>query len=917
MKHLLDLAVRTYCGLWESCADVTPSTPWSWEMTREALSSSTHLGPELIQEWEQLSERERDTALRVLSEFHPLAPGGDVVRFEDSDGVQRFEEAVVASDIMILGDNTLDVVGGPGVDSLVDLARKCGGSYLPSVLQEHYAWVDIEAPHALLSSGMGVAEAAGLLSEAVQGNLTEAALLGTSGEGNRFAGRLARFVRPRRKLGGREVLNLAAERGGELGGLNEGELVVEFSPKSITAKDIDSRDILENPGSSAFHREVKRRVEEANEIAALDAAEAARAFAASLEKDHLSWRPSLEENRVRVAVSDKTIAGVPDWLVEEAKRSGLMDVDTAAKLLLFESKDQGPNLLTEEEGGSSVGPGGAAKSAGDTEGERGGVSHEQPDVKAGRTAQSQSEPQQEPEKPTEHRPTEEEGAPGGDVKLADGTTVPEPVMKDAMAKLLKNLATQLQQDTETDGQPQEPQGDEEEPGEEEPGEEGGEQGQEGGEQQPQATQKGAPQPTNTPAETAVSGEEGSGKMAESITDIARKILSGQMTASEALGETLGGGMDDRGAGESDLQKRRAARSQVQKDEMESVSEGAWVDDLQKIVPHVESGLKAAGYRKDDEGYWREKDGTDKIELCPTPFGLILKHCEGLAEQLDMGQAEEGQQILAAIAEAADAMKMLRAAAFALSTNHLVRIASMAKSLGAAPAATEAEGLQKEVEKFVEDMEPLAKRLNKIHDKVKGKAGGDASTLQTPEPDTTPPAEEPAPEPAPEPGPEPEQASATDTEAAAGAADQPMAEGEKAIREAVARCARTDIPAMIWEGESYNRIRRYILKECRDLPLDADQVIEVRNRMRRLEGANVDQVYAIELSEGDKGLMVGVSAVEGDAPQRVVQAAEEGRGVSSRTLSEAVDALRRYGELEHRLLAEALDKQVMTALSGAE
>ncbi len=910
MKNLLDLAVRSFCALWESTDEVSPATPWSWPHTRSALRAS-RLGKDLLVEWEVLSEADRDTAQRCLAEFDPIRPEGSVVRFKDPSFVQMFSERVVAKNITVLGDSVADVVGGPRPDSLRALARDCGGTVMHSLLVEDYAWVDITLPRAMLESGMDAAEVSSILSEAVMRGLDEGRLLESRGEARAFTGRLARFSKARRVLGGKVVLDAAASRGGQLSKLGENRLTVSFTPKVVTIENVTPGDILEAPNTPAYNRATKKWIKETNEMGVLDAQNSATAFAEHLERDHLSMMPTVEECQVTVAVRDKTIGGVPDWLIECAKDRGMITVDVAAKVMLHERRKAKPGLLTEEDG--SVGPGGSAKASDGGEGERGGVSHEQPDVKGGRTAQSQAEPPQEPQAPTEHVPDSEEGAPGGDVKLADGTIVPEPVMKDAMAKLLQNLATQLQNDTE-DGQPTEPEGDD---AEEEMSPEEEQADAEAEAEAAQSTQSGAPQPTNAPVPTAISDEKGSGQrgaMAEGSDDLARRIFSGEITVAEALGLDLKMGVD-----EIDLQHKRAQRSQVQKDEMESVAEGAWVDDLQKIIPHIEAGLKAAGYKKDPDGRWCEKDGADRIKLSPTPGGLLILHDEPLTEELDLGQNEEGQQLLVALADAADAMKAMRSSAFALFTDHLVRIVSMATALGAKPAAAEAEKLRKEIEKHSADYENLAKTLNKIHDKAKAKAGGDASTLQQPAEPEVP--EEPLVDQAPEPEPAPPAAAPAEVPAEPAPVAESMspdqAAQEKLIREAVSRCARTDIPSLVYEGAPYSRVRRSILRECRDLPLTAHQVVEVRNRMRRLEDVNVGRALTVALTEGDVALLKAVSLSEGDAPVRVIQAAAQGCGVSERTLDEAVRQLRSFGELEHRLLASALDEQMVSALAAAE
>jgi len=87
--------------------------------------------------------------------------------------------------------------------------------------------------------------------------------------------------------------------------------------------------------------------------------------------------------------------------------------------------------------------------------DRGGVAMEQPAGDSGTPAQSAQSAQKEPPKPTEHVPTQEEGGADvmGQIKLPDGTVVPPDIMRQAISKVLKNIATQIEQGT-TGGQPE-------------------------------------------------------------------------------------------------------------------------------------------------------------------------------------------------------------------------------------------------------------------------------------------------------------------------------------------------------------------------------------------------------------------------------------------------------------------------------
>jgi len=143
------------------------------------------------------------------------------------------------------------------------------------------------------------------------------------------------------------------------------------------------------------------------------------------------------------------ILGVDTRLVEAMVRGGYLPNSVQAYLrenfrAVFPIIEQGEETATAQQQPTAGAQAGADQASGGTTGQQG--------EQGGSPAQSKSEPPEEPKPPTEHVPTKEEGAPSGDVKLPDGTIVPEPVIKQAMAKMLKNLATQLENDT-VGGQP--------------------------------------------------------------------------------------------------------------------------------------------------------------------------------------------------------------------------------------------------------------------------------------------------------------------------------------------------------------------------------------------------------------------------------------------------------------------------------
>jgi|CXWL01.1.fsa_nt_gi hypothetical protein len=155
--------------------------------------------------------------------------------------------------------------------------------------------------------------------------------------------------------------------------------------------------------------------------------------------------------------------------------------------------------LTEETESAPVGDTAASPAQAGTPLDKGGVAKDQPDVSAGAPAQSQDGEKKEAEQPTDMRPDE----PSDEITLPDGTIVPEDVLRQALARMLVVLSTQLEQGVGTNGQPN---GNGEEEGEE--GEEGDAEADEGEDEDAGATPAPAAPPAEKPAAQAAAQTEG-------------------------------------------------------------------------------------------------------------------------------------------------------------------------------------------------------------------------------------------------------------------------------------------------------------------------------------------------------------------------------------------------------------------------
>lgn len=156
--------------------------------------------------------------------------------------------------------------------------------------------------------------------------------------------------------------------------------------------------------------------------------------------------------------AERTILGVQEFLVRAMLRAKYLP-EAVAKMAR--------KLLGEEDAG--IGATGPDQTTAGAPPDKGGVAKDQPDVSKGSPARSKDGAKEEPKAPTEHVPTTEEGAPGGDVTLPDGTVVPQDVLRQALSKMLTVLATQVANNT-TSGAPAGPaQGGEETPPPPKPG----------------------------------------------------------------------------------------------------------------------------------------------------------------------------------------------------------------------------------------------------------------------------------------------------------------------------------------------------------------------------------------------------------------------------------------------------------------
>ena len=138
------------------------------------------------------------------------------------------------------------------------------------------------------------------------------------------------------------------------------------------------------------------------------------------------------DNRFAHFCQPKPVLGVPARLAEAVRRAGLA---TPAMLHVMEAGGAAPG----------VSPGGAAAAQGADD--KGGIAKDQP-APGGAPANSRNGTQTQAAPPTEHVPTQEQGAgANGAVTMPDGTEIPQDILRQAFSKMLSNLATQVQAGT--------------------------------------------------------------------------------------------------------------------------------------------------------------------------------------------------------------------------------------------------------------------------------------------------------------------------------------------------------------------------------------------------------------------------------------------------------------------------------------
>jgi predicted kinase len=196
------------------------------------------------------------------------------------------------------------------------------------------------------------------------------------------------------------------------------------------------------PSLSDHYEYVDRQLPEALFIdSGLDPATCESALIFSLKSGHSA---QLQESMLAGIQSDGPLASFQTRIDTFARPKMVLGVPAALAEAVRMSGYATPQMLKLMEAGNAVVPGGDANAQA---ADRGGVAQNQSASDSGSPANSRTSEQQPQQPPTEHVPTQEQGGATNAIKLPDGTEVPFDAMKQAFAKMLHNMAAQVENGT--------------------------------------------------------------------------------------------------------------------------------------------------------------------------------------------------------------------------------------------------------------------------------------------------------------------------------------------------------------------------------------------------------------------------------------------------------------------------------------
>ena len=259
----------------------------------------------------------------------------------------------------------------------------------------------------------------------------------------------------------------------------------------------------------------------------------------------------------------------------------------------------------------------------------------------------------------------------------------------------------------------------------------------------------------------------------------------------------------------------------------------------------------------------------------------------VSEQLDVGQEDEKVAAAKGFKRTADKLKACRSHTFDLVTSDLVQLESLAKAIGAKRTTKMLGQVRDKATDFLDALKETAELLDKANEAFKGEGGKGGDTIDQEQQAAAAPVVMAAPAPAPV---------------------------EVAVAEAIRRAARTSIPRRIAAGESYQDIVESLQSVTSDMGLSKQQIAEVYDKINTLSlHDDGTPEFSVELSSTDHRLLESVQRYGGLVRGLVQRTRAGSPTLATRTeLSEAASTLRKYGKVEHGMLADDLEAIVTKA-----
>jgi hypothetical protein len=900
---LLDLAVRTFCALTESEHSVTPAMLWNWQRTELALKATPKKFASLVEEVVKLTEQERAKLLRCVGAFEPLTLLGEAFVFPDAKSAMNYaQSAKQAGGTVEMLDPVTVHVHEQDYEIAEEAATALGGAKVDLHLSQEYDHLDRQLPIDMVNAGIPVETIIPAISKAITEraklNINENIVTG-DGKETAFRGRLGCFV-TERTIGGInarivEALKLKGmipANALKVLGLAEADAAVgNVPPEASSSKGAppdkggvakDQPDVRQ--GSSATSRsEPQKKADKPTEHVP-DGEEGGPTGDVTLPDGHVvsaqDLAPSLGKllQNIATQLEQGTEGGKP----QTPKGDGENEADEAD-----ETEEAAEEAKGEED---KTGPATATTPAPSAPGAAGAPTPSPVNEKR-RAMKVTNEhaalalrcgvPINEVALALETQTVSEVAPPGGEkvvkaIKKAGSADNPWAVawaMKNKGEIESKKKGERVKDEIEKNGAAA-------------PG------------VTPPAMNTMGRIDTNIAGMPKVEGKKRESEGARNDgTLLGKKKETSRASMSEAMAlEAIVAEEDSHVLSIREEKAFEAAtfRTVSMSDGVTAIvgklAEGGKLKVLSFVFPETK-------FTQESAQAWVSKQRSERVG----------KRRPELSEgkESEAGKDDELASAAVAFQDADIQVRALKAAAFALATSDLVKVAAVSEALGLKKSKSKSEKLRETVMELHEEIKKVLTDFEDLHKVFEKESGG----AEVPE--------EPAPAPAPTPAAAPAPVAVVAAPVAA-PAPAPVApeQAPAPVAEAVKRLiGRSNIMEPIREGQRYAVVAESIRVACPDLNLSARQVLEVHDTLQNADKvARTVAIYDVALSEDDRKLVASVSKGPGDKLASLVERTANRRKakVVENDLIAVVDALRRFGDIEHRLLADDLEKPMKVA-----